>query len=69
VRRRAARALAALREYLRAQGLPAVAIEVADEAPRRDRTSGKLRRVICAEPLCGRRTHADRAQSAPCSSA
>lgn len=68
-RSRAARALAALREYLRAQGLPTVAIEVADEAPQRDRASGKLRRVICAEHLRALRAYTDRAQSAPCSSA
>jgi phenylacetate-coenzyme A ligase PaaK-like adenylate-forming protein len=47
----AARAQAALRQYLRLQGLPDVSVEFADEAPRRDRASGKLRRVIRAAAM------------------
>ena len=47
----AARAQAALRHYLRLQGLPDVSVEFADEAPRRDRASGKLRRVIRAAAM------------------
>ena len=45
---RAAAARAALRAYVQAVGLPAVAVQIDRRAPQRDRASGKLRRVMCA---------------------
>jgi len=44
------RACAALRHYLRNNGLVNTRLEVAPEPPQREAVSGKLRRVICAEP-------------------
>lgn len=44
----APRACAALKDYLRTNGLANTRLEVAPEPPQRDVASGKLRRVICA---------------------
>jgi phenylacetate-CoA ligase len=44
----APRACAALRQYLRTNGLANTRLEVAAEPPQRETGSGKLRRVICA---------------------
>jgi hypothetical protein len=44
----APRACAALRHYLRTNGLANTHLEVAAEPPQRETGSGKLRRVICA---------------------
>jgi phenylacetate-CoA ligase len=45
----APRAYAALKDYLRNNGLANTRLEVAAEPPQREAASGKLRRVICAE--------------------
>ena len=45
----APRACAALKQYLRVNGLANTHLEVAPEPPQRELASGKLRRVICAE--------------------
>jgi phenylacetate-coenzyme A ligase PaaK-like adenylate-forming protein len=45
----AVRACAALKRYLRSNGLPDTHLELASEPPQRESGSGKLRRVICSQ--------------------